>query len=866
MELLQELVNNPQFQSAVAFLLKYVATEAFDSLPKLVARKKNTAEELLVSQLAECIGEATDAVCNEYHWKYNRKNIIKTLKTDQKLWNNLGCVDSLFRLLAKITGNSITNEIALSWVEKFQLQLACHQELYNYVFSKGRGTSLVECSYHTDNETYLSMFHKPMFLEDSVEDEYEARLKDVYIPPKYACKTPEGIKRIDIYGLLTDFFFRRDTFTLQRDDRFPIISRSIFAIMILGRPGSGKSSFVAYMANQLKESGRPFYIVRLRNMLEKQINDADPILGLTEYLQITLSDLSNAILVLDGLDEICALYSRTDFSVYLKKLLHNFHSISGLQVILTSRTGYFKTNNKGITDYCLEINIENWDCDDITCWSEKYAGIHHILSETVNNNKLHLLDEQYSDKRAIFAVPILFYMANVRNVYLEHCSSICEVYNSVLQEVAGDRGYDYGGGTSLQELISPYLARQICREIAFAMFRMGRLKMTDPSDPYLDPNEVNAAVADAMKIYGAGKSNLDEADKERIKKYYALTFYYNKNDSEQNAVEFAHKSIAEYFIAEKILELLTSDIPLCEAIAECFGYAALTNDIAMFIYEKIKGFRFEPAICALRNKLGQELLGSAIEGGLFVKPSKYGSTMHYLDRATVMLKSTLLLFEYLDCRTDSEHIPNTEAFNNIVAGISRLVAVNANHNILIPLCLNGFDLSDGDFSCGEFSEAHLSATKLVHTNFRDANMVDAQMHRCFIEAADFERANLAGADLTYLAMCNNTDFSQASLQGADLSGSIFINTAFDGTDMREAILDGCVFGEGCTFPDANLYGAQLSNADISKASIIDVRFDADAEDDEELDITQILRLRLTQEQHDYLSSFRCVELIDCIIV
>ena len=63
---------------------------------------------------------------------------------------------------------------------------------------------------------------------------------------------------------------------------------------------------------------RPYYIVRLRNLLRGQINSDDPIQGLLEYIGIEKKDLVNSIVILDGLDEICALYDKTDFHRYLK--------------------------------------------------------------------------------------------------------------------------------------------------------------------------------------------------------------------------------------------------------------------------------------------------------------------------------------------------------------------------------------------------------------------------------------------------------------------------------------------------------------------------------------------------------------------
>ena len=163
MELLQELINNQNFQHAITFLLELLTTKAFDSLSKLVSRKKHSSEELLATQLAECISNAAEKVCIKHHLECARKDIVSVLKTDQSLLENLSSTESFNQLLSKIINNNITEELAISWSKEFRLQLACHQELCNYINLSPKASQ----NFHTDNETYLNMFSSPLFLEES---------------------------------------------------------------------------------------------------------------------------------------------------------------------------------------------------------------------------------------------------------------------------------------------------------------------------------------------------------------------------------------------------------------------------------------------------------------------------------------------------------------------------------------------------------------------------------------------------------------------------------------------------------------------------------------------------------------------------
>ena len=731
-----------------------------------------------------------------------------------------------------------------------------NQDVFRCFFlERVRGTYIADCCYD-DTADYLKSYVDPLFMESQIGDGKTALLKDVYIPAEYK----NGSRRESVESLLWQFF--GEAFLPVRN----------IGVMIMGQPGSGKSSFVSYIANKLQEvmPTRTCYIIRLRNMKKSQINADDPIQGLLEYLRIEEDRLEDAILILDGLDEICALYQNTNFETYLNRLLQNCSTIKKLRLVITSRTGYFTVDNR-ISNYLRIVQIENWEDKDLDKWSKAYAMVHPSLQEIIAENKNHLKEEKYSDKKDIFAVPILFYMANARGELLSNHKSICSVYDAVLTEVTDERHYDPACYNATHDYISPQLARQICIEIAFGMFRCGRLNYIQ-GDPFLEPAEVELALSDAMETCKEDLSNLDANSKRRIKDTYALTFYYNKRNSKKNAVEFAHRTIAEYFTSEKIIQILCSasnsvdEEELCKILAECFGYAPVTTDVFRFLREKIKAKEKDYEVKRLKKALERHFLNLSINGKLFSVPEKYYSDMHCLDRIPVMLKSVLTLFEYLDCCPPSPNPQEKTMFNNLIASAARCEAVNAQHNSLMPFALNGFDLSDGHFTGCDFTEVHFSGTNLTHSDFTDASVLDGQFYHSIIDLADFSGANLAGVDFT-IESAKGTDFTQATIQGADFSGSVFVDASFDETEMQDANLNECVFGKGCHFSNACLYGVQLDDADISMADISEAVFtDEDNEEDDEPEIMNVYHLTLTQEQYDFLTDMPNIRLDKPIII
>ena len=748
----------------------------------------------------------------------------------------------------------ITNDDIFSMIRKYA-------EIEIRYFS-GSFTESDKSKCHDDNEDYLKAFHEPLFLESHIGDGNIASLHNVYVTPKYMEK--ESHKRKSLGSLLMSYFSGQQ-----------LPNKDSIGALIMGRPGSGKSSFISFLATKLKktDSSIPFHIIRLRNMRSEQINHKDPITGLLEYLNLREHHLEDTILMLDGLDEICALYQNADFHSYLRKLLRDLSRVKGMKLIITSRTGYFVIDDE-IQKLCCSYSIENWDDRDLEKWSKAYVKIHPGLQNTIDLNTIHLKEEKYSDKKDIFAVPILFYMANARGELLSKHNSICSVYDAVLREVSDKRHYDPTIYNPTHELIPPQLARQICIEIAFTMFRQGRLSYLTKDDPFLEPAEVDIALQDAIEYCRLNVPSLTDEDKSRIKDTYALTFYYNKDESNHNAVEFAHRTIAEYFTSEKLLQILCSEQriiseeQMCLLLSRCFGYAPVTPEIFRFLHQKVQMRETKRAITVIKTALEQFFLNSAISGSLFLVPQTHPVHMHPMDRISIMLKSTLTLFEYLNCRPPIPNEQQKEEFNNLVASVSRCVAIHSQHHSLLPFALNGFDLSHGHFTGCEFADAHFSGANLFYSDFSDSNITDASFSGANIDSADFSGANIAGADFSRIIDAKCVEFTEASAQGADFSCSHFHDTSFDYAEMQEAILQACVFEKGCHFLGTNLYGANLDDADISNADMNETVFydEEDGEDEEEEEKKSITGLKMNQSQFDHFSSIQIIKLKKCKVI
>jgi hypothetical protein len=143
-----------------------------------------------------------------------------------------------------------------------------------------------------------------------------------------------------------------------------------------------------------------------------------------------------------------------------------------------------------------------------------------------------------------------------------------------------------------------------------------------------------------------------------------------------------------------------------------------------------------------------------------------------------------------------------------------------------------FDESDGRFTRGRAS-------------FQHADLFAIGMAGCSIERADFLEARLTAVDLSRawavgaafnLAWLIDSRFDEATLQRADLLGASVlrcsfrgadlakaqgfrevVDSAFDGADLRNALLSGTF--TGCTFEGADLSGATLTDVRFEGCSL-----------------------------------------------
>ena len=358
----------------------------------------------------------------------------------------------------------------------------------------------------------------------------------------------------------------------------------------------------------------------------------------------------------------------------------------------------------------------------------------------------------------------------------------------------------------------------------------------------------------------AAKELIETARKAKDKlplKNALATFYLRA--SEDNSVEFFHKSFSEYLCAVRFCDSLhewmakTGKRRKTYAIADeqfewqvydMLGYGGLTLEIVEYVrvllqrdaetdwetlYERLNDFYLcwsdgefiERASETLPQKKTRQLQQYGIKSGQREVDVYTGLNvlillldLHQHAKATEGLKEKI---SFHPCgREGNEEEFDREKLLRIIS-YSECVEVSLFQNLVgkffILTDLNGVVLK-----CANLVKINFIFANLRDADFRDANLSSAKLHGANLDCANFLHANLSGANLSD-ANFSRTDLSEANLSGANLSGANLSGANLSGANLSGANLSGANLND-VILSSANLSKADLNGADLSGANLV----------------------------------------------
>ncbi len=573
-------------------------------------------------------------------------------------------------------------------------------------------------------QKYIENWNSRLFLHID-NDENPITLEDAFIVPgfKYHIKL-DRMKFLDKHSL---------THAIKMFMEYHKTSN----LLITGVPGIGKTSIISWIANKYSDNENVI-ILRFRDWSNKEL-----LHGLLHAILCTLDcgidDLDNKVIILDGFDEIKLVNQREKL---IRELFNSILDFDNLKIIITSRTDYLKD----VHAFENVFEILPFDIFQIKKFYQIIVGVELNLNDIDCEN----LD--------ILGIPVILYMSIMAGINLTLRTTKAELYNRIFAEKGGifDRfcfrgiGYDNG----LQPLrdignVREYL--KFLQNIAFLMFEKDELSL-----------EKKECHEPELEFQG---------EKFTVMEFPIKHFL----ESSQNNIEFIHKSLYEYFVAQKISTSISEAIDSSKEKLSCilgklFKNNVLSKEILSFLKYTIESTELSTKFYEV-NEAFQLMIRN---GMVYYTKMRYKNVIkceiciftNMLELIHLWeircLKYSDSFFDYIKCNKAYRFKLNLKDIH--------LNKLKIERDYLNDLYLQKFELNEMESISEEMMGIDLSGAHLSKANLNRASLVGANLKGAVLAEADLRQANLKRADLRE-ADLTGADLRQVNLEGADLKGT-----------------------------------------------------------------------------------------------
>ena len=614
---------------------------------------------------------------------------------------------------------------------------------------------------------YIEKWNERLFLHRKPEDKY-LTLENTFIMPAYSSnvssehpKYTEYLELINLLNLYDKIEGIEQNLFQEFDDLEESLNQFITSgrsMLILGKPGMGKSTITCYLANKYKDNSQvlilKFKNLNLKGTIEQQSNNRSILLdSIINYLHCTKENLKNKILILDGYDEIDSYFFNIDlFSDFFLSI----REIKNFRLLITSRENYIM---KGIQYFEKVIYLLPFNKEKINKFAIKITG--NIKPITIFHNN------------EVFGIPVILYMALATDVDLSQSISSIGVYNKIFSINGGifDRFYSqsndsYEIGTHTISYVKNTFYNILCNT-AFYMFE----NFSDNSIPQNAYEKIIEDERTKAKELLARSSELNSP----LWYDFPIENLYEKSDS----ISFIHKSFYEYFAAEyffAVIYSISKDIvkrnlydnenkeecnKIISGLSNLFSQNAFSAEIVEYLQYKINTNFCNDEIEILR-KFYIYIFKRMLARGMTYNLSQ--SIKHSTLQTECVIFANMLDFIHLWIKYDLYQYIKFEKIemDQISIYLKLWSLVN------LPCTRGVFKVIDPSSS----TRLNLSHFNLDGINLKYITLINI----------DFKNTSLNNSDLDYITIIDSNfkyaEFIGSSLIGANFSGSFFRETNF----------------------------------------------------------------------------------------
>ena len=665
-------------------------------------------------------------------------------------------------------------------------------------------------------------------------------LKDIYVEPNYQILSSqikqeknthfgqfESINNDSIHSFLYQYLSKQIS-----PNQLNLKNSRI--ILLLGQPGQGKSSFSKkFMFDYIEQNtdiSEKVYLLRLRDIGQVNHLLENPLVTIGSKLNQMigyLPDLNKeSILVLDGLDELTMKEQLVTSTIddFLETLIQTLKDFPTLKIILTSRTLYVNLEkiNKKLKNDILTLHLKSFYLEHQLLWLDNYKKFYpdatltdKILKELHKKSTQHIIE--------LIEQPILLHMITELNFSkddLIKSTNRAKIYNEMFNSIIKRKGEDKKEHENLKG-IQPADVRDLLRTIAFEIYKSNH--------EYIHKSKLEK-LPEIKEFYKNLDIKIENNEQfEGILKGVLISFYFQEvkkdgdddhadDDNNNYAIEFLHKSLQEYLVAEKIFDeifrltekdrkgkyFITDYTDVLKIIWELFSHKKISEEIKTYLIEILKNHENKEEL----NELAKRLSSFLVE--LFEKDFIYSFNLS--EDTNPMQKSLNTFYGYwiiLSNLGGNENYIHTD-FKNKFA--KYLIDINMPLHIVdkgtYSLETDGFNLSyqklneiwlskidlDNSNLCNINLESSIvnfstfNSSNIQKSNFKNCSLYNAEMHGSNLSNSDFTNANLRFVNFAHTNL-TNVNFTNVILDNAFLQNVILTDTIFNNTQLNDIYID-----------------------------------------------------------------------------